>query len=79
MPLYNQDSLFATPHRAFKSSEKACATTKLLSEILSNIAKIADLCTKFLALAPATLSGKKNRMPARFVVLRAASVHCNIP
>jgi hypothetical protein len=66
------------PHKAFKSSEKAFATTKLLSDILSNISKIKDLCSADLALAPATLKGKKYDIPARFVVLSANSAVCKM-
>lgn len=61
-------------HKALRSSENACATTKLLSDIPFNIAKIALLCSNSRALAPATLSGKKNSIPARFVVLIATWV-----
>jgi hypothetical protein len=61
-------------HTDFKSEIKAFAATKLLLDIWPNISNISVLRPTDIALAPATLKGKKYNMPPIFVVFKDISV-----
>ena len=60
-------------HTSSKSVTNSSATTQPLAAICSNMQLTFSLCSAVSDLAPKTLKGNKNIVPARFVPFNAAS------